>query len=73
MRRSERIVKSKRCGVVCLPLADISRLRISASQMQSPGTRAQQILRGYLYGDRAGSVFVVYAGDIFMRRGLLLR
>ena len=61
MRRSERIVKATVWGL-CVCLGGYL-TGISASEAVSGNTRTADT-RGYLYGDRAGSVFVVYAGDI---------
>ena len=59
MRRSERIVKATVWGLgVCLGGYLAARGYLHLRNTCTADTR------GYLYGDRAGSVFVVYAGDI---------
>ena len=55
--------KSNGVGIVCLPWRISRGTGIAAAEAVSGNTRTADT-RGYLYGDRAGSVFVVYAGDI---------
>lgn len=63
MRRSERIVKATVWGL-CVCLGGYLAARgYLPSEAVSGNTRTADT-RGYLYGDRAGSVSVVYAGDI---------
>lgn len=63
MRRSERIVKAMVWGL-CVCLGGYLAARGYLHLRQSPGNTRTADTRGYLYGDRAGSVSVVYAGDI---------
>lgn len=56
--------KSNGVGIVCLPWRISRGTGISASEAVSGSTRTADT-RGSLYGDRAGSVSVVYAGDFY--------
>ena len=54
--------KGNGVGIVCLPWRISRGTGISASETVSGNTRTANT-RGYLHGDRAGGVSVVYAGD----------